>query len=286
MRVRLPYPEPMDVGATLAYLGARAIPGVERVTGSSYARTLSLPGGPARVEVTAAAGALHAELSAASEADAELAIGVLRQLFDLDADVRGVDEALGRDAHLAPLVAARPGLRSPGAIDGFELLIRAIVGQQVSVAGARTVLGRISATFGKPAFDDAEDRLFPTPSALAGAHELPMPARRAETIRQVARLVDEGALRLDAAAEPAQARARMLSVPGIGEWTADYVAMRALGDRDVLMHHDLGVRRTVTELGIPLTGRRPDWAPWRTYVTHHLWAAHSRAPSGPTERPR
>jgi AraC family transcriptional regulator of adaptative response / DNA-3-methyladenine glycosylase II len=186
-----------------------------------------------------------------------------------------VDAALGTRPELAALVRKRPGLRAPGAVDGFELAVRAVVGQQVSVAGARRVLARLVERAGPVAFPDEPDRLFPSAAELAAVEpsELPMPKARAETLRVLAEALAAGGLALDPGADRAAARAALRAVPGLGPWTTGYVLMRALGDPDVLLATDLGVRRAARSLDLDLTGGRPDWAPWRSYATHHLWAA-------------
>jgi AraC family transcriptional regulator, regulatory protein of adaptative response / DNA-3-methyladenine glycosylase II len=172
-------------------------------------------------------------------------------------------------------VTKRPGLRSPGTVDGFELAVRAVVGQQVSVAGAGRVLARLVETAGATVFPDEPSRLFPTAPQLAAQDpsEMPMPKARAATLHALAEATGGGAMALDPGADRAVARAALGEVPGIGPWTADYVVMRALGDPDILLATDLGVRRAARSLDLDLNGGRPDWAPWRSYATHHLWAA-------------
>jgi AraC family transcriptional regulator of adaptative response / DNA-3-methyladenine glycosylase II len=199
----------------------------------------------------------------------------LRRLLDLDADPSAVDATLGARPELATLVTKRPGLRSPGTVDGFELAVRAVVGQQVSVAGARQVLARLVEQAGPTVFPDQPSRLFPTAPQLAAQDpaEMPMPKARAATLRALADATGGGAMTLDPGADRATARAALHAVPGIGPWTADYVVMRALGDPDILLATDLGVRRAARSLDLDLSGGRPDWAPWRSYATHHLWAA-------------
>jgi AraC family transcriptional regulator of adaptative response / DNA-3-methyladenine glycosylase II len=263
---------PIDLAATLAFLGRRAIAGVERWEDGCYTRTIRAAGGPARIGLRRAGAdvALRAQLT--DPADLPEAIACARRLLDLDADPAAVGERLGSDADLGPLLAARPGLRSPGAADGFETAIRAVVGQQISVSGAHTILGRIAAAHGSPALDGL---LFPSPAQLAAVdpESLPMPRARARTLIAIAEACASGELELDPGADRDRARAALLALPGIGPWTADYIRMRALGDRDVLLASDLGVRRSAARLGIDLAGGRPEWAPWRSYATHHLWAA-------------
>jgi len=213
--------------------------------------------------------------------DLRVAVRRARSLLDADREPQAVDAALRGDPALAPLVARTPGLRSPGAVDGAEILVRAIVGQQVSVAAARTVLGRLASDYGEPV-DGERLRLFPAPEALAAADPdtLPMPAARGRALVGAAAAIARGDLELDPDADPARARAALLALPGIGPWTASYVAMRALGDPDVLMAGDLGLRRGLGRSGLPAEGRALErraeaWRPWRSYATHHLWRAAS-----------
>ncbi len=175
-------------------------------------------------------------------------------------------------------MSKRPGLRAPGAVDGFEMAVRAVVGQQISVRGARTVLGRMTAELGSAPAAAALDgwRLFPSPEQLAALDPatLPMPRARARTLHALAEACASGRLTLDPGCDRDRERAALLALPGIGAWTADYLALRAMGDPDVLLDTDLGVRRSAQALDIDLTARRPDWAPWRSYATVHLWFAH------------
>jgi AraC family transcriptional regulator of adaptative response / DNA-3-methyladenine glycosylase II len=183
---------------------------------------------------------------------------------------------LSEDPLLAPLVRRRPGLRVPGCVDGFELAVRAIVGQQVSVAGARTVLGRLVAEYGGPVTPvEGLTHRFPAPAALAAGDptRLPFPRTRARALVELARLVAEGDLRLDAGADPAETRAQLTAIPGVGPWTADYVAMRALGDPDVFLPGDVGIRDALARLGGPADDAR--WRPWRSYAVVHLWRSLS-----------
>ena len=182
----------------------------------------------------------------------------VRRLLDLDADPLAVDEVLAGQPALAGLVARRPGLRSPGAVDGFEMAVRAVIGQQVSVAGARTVLGRLVAEHGQPAFDSRPDwRLFPEPAVIAGLDPatLPMPRARGRTLVALAAAMADGSLVLEPARIGPSTRAALLALPGIGPWTADYLLMRALGDPDVYLGTDLGVRQARAG-GWPVTSTR------------------------------
>jgi AraC family transcriptional regulator, regulatory protein of adaptative response / DNA-3-methyladenine glycosylase II len=265
--LRLPYREPMDVRSLLDFLGAHAVAGVETYDGTTYTRLLDAPGGPALVAVSAGIGALNCRVRLHDVRDLGAVASRVRRLFDLDADPAAVDAALAVDPSLAPLVRKHPGLRSPGASDGFETAVRTIVGQQISVSGARTVLGRIVAKHGEPAFEGW--RRFPSPAALAEVDPatLPMPRSRGRSVAALAAANPP----LDPGADRDELRARLLALPGIGPWTADYLRMRATSDPDVLLASDLAVRNAADDLGLELADGRPDWAPWRSYATHHLW---------------
>jgi len=271
----LSHPAPLDVGATMAFLGRRAIRGVEFYAAGSYTRTIRAPGGPARIGLCAAEDGVACSVELTDRADLAIVISRARRLLDLDADLSAIHARLGADPALGPLLAARPGLCSPGAADGFEMAIRAVVGQQISVSGAHTILGRIAAEHGSRAFDGQGGQLFPDPTTLAviDPASLPMPRSRARTVLAIAEACASGELRLDPHADREREHAALLALPGIGPWTAGYIRMRALGDRDVLLATDLGVRRSADRLGIDLTRARSQWSPWRSYATHHLWAA-------------
>ena len=206
-------------------------------------------------------------------------------------------ESLRGDPPLGPLVEASPGRRVPGAADGFELAVRAVIGQQVSVAGARTVAGRLVLAAGEllPDPEGSVTHLFPTPAALAQlAEETPsafaMPASRRRALGALARAVDEGAVVLDAGADPDELRRSLVALPGIGPWTAEYVAMRALRDPDAFMPTDLGIRRGAAAIGLPddpgrLWPMTEAWRPWRSYAMAHLWALPAAStPRLPTRR--
>ncbi|HEX3260627.1 MAG TPA: AlkA N-terminal domain-containing protein, partial [Pseudonocardia sp.] len=238
----------------------------------------------ALITVRSAGATLLCTVELADHRDLVAVVSRVRRLLDLDADPAAVDASLTADPALAPLVRARRGLRSPGAVDGFELAIRALVGQQISVAGAATLLGRIAAAHGTAVtIGDQPRRAFPTASELADADPaaLPMPRGRAAAVHALAAAVAGGDLDLDPGADRAATRAALLKLPGVGPWTGDYVAMRALADPDVLMSSDLGARRAAAALGIDLADGRPGWAPWRSYATHHLWASRAPADTSP-----
>ena len=217
----------------------------------------------------------------------------VRRIFDLGADPRQIGDHLRRDPALAPLIAARPGLRVPGAWDGFELGVRAILGQQVSVRGATTLAGRLVRRCGEPLRGEMPEgltHLFPRPERLARADlsSIGMPGARVEAVRTLARAVARGDLRLDGALELEETLARMRALPGLGPWTAGYVAMRGLCEPDGFPYGDLGLRRAVSTNGRPVSSASLDrmadaWRPWRAYAAMHLWSAETASP--PKEAP-
>ena len=280
--LRLPRRDPFDFAGLLAFLGPRAIPGVEEVTGDTYRRSLRLPSGPGMAEVHDDGTAVRVRLTLADPRDLAPAVSRIRRLLDLDADPTAVADVLRTDPVLAPFVAAVPGRRAAGAVDGMELTVRAIAGQQVSVASATAVVARITATLGTPlpAPAGSVTRLFPDADTLAEAPDaaLPLPSARRTTIRAVAAAIASGRLILGAGADRHEASARLQEIPGIGPWTAGYIALRALGDPDVLLIGDLAIRKAAAALGLPadpaaLARHGARWAPWRSYANHHLWAA-------------
>jgi AraC family transcriptional regulator of adaptative response / DNA-3-methyladenine glycosylase II len=271
--LRLPHREPHDPGFTLDFLGAHVVAGLESFDAGVYSRVLRAPGGPALVSVMHRGGSLRCRVRLHDTRDLVSVVARVRRLFDLDADPSAVDAALAADEALAPLVAKRPGLRAPGCVDGFETAVRTVVGQQISLRGARSVLARIVAEHGAEAFPGEPWRLFPTADTLAAVDPdtLPMPRARGRTVVALA-AATVGGLELDPGADRDEIRARLLTMPGIGPWTADYLRMRTMSDPDVLLAGDLVVRRAAADLGVELDGGRADWAPWRSYATYHLWA--------------
>jgi AraC family transcriptional regulator, regulatory protein of adaptative response / DNA-3-methyladenine glycosylase II len=276
--------------ALIGFLGARAVPGVEHFDGATYRRAMALERGSATLELTAQGDGVRYALELEHPADREEAVARSRRLLDLDADLGAVETRLRADPVLGPLVERRRGLRVPSTVDGFELAVRAIVGQQVSVAGARTVLGRLATRYGEPLV--AHHRLtrrFPSPAALAAADpgDFPFPRVRGEALRALARMVIEGRLDLDAGADPADTSAMLLEIRGIGPWTASYIGMRALGDRDAWLPGDVGLRNALERLGHPGDGagalrQAEAWRPWRSYAVMHLWASLESPPSAAT----
>jgi AraC family transcriptional regulator of adaptative response / DNA-3-methyladenine glycosylase II len=293
LALRLPYRPPLDAGGLLAFFAARALDGVESVLNGAYRRTLRLPHGPATVTLAPAEEHVATTLRLTDPRDLGPAVARLRRLLDLDADPAAVDAALTADPALAPAVAAAPGTRLPGTLDGAETALRAVLGQQVSVAAARTAATRLTAALGErlpPALVGADagadlDRLFPTPTVVAehGAEVLTGPAGRTDAVLRLSAALADGTLLLDSGRDAADLRRELTALPGIGPWTAGYLAMRLLGDPDELLAGDLAVRRGAAALGLPsdtagLTAHARRWRPWRSYAATHLWRA-AAAPS-------
>jgi AraC family transcriptional regulator, regulatory protein of adaptative response / DNA-3-methyladenine glycosylase II len=280
VELHLPFRAPFDGRALVGFLGARAIPGVEHFDGLTYRRSLALERGSAVVELTPQSYGVRCRLELAQPADRAVALASCRRLLDLETDLSAVEAHLRADAVLGPVVKRRPGLRVPSTVDGFELAVRAVVGQQVSLAGARTVLGRLAARYGKPlAGRDGLTRSFPSPVALAGADPdvLPFPRVRGEALRSLARRLIDGSLDLGLGADPVAARAALLAIRGVGPWTASYIGMRALADSDAWLPGDVGLRNALERLGHAsdeAAARRlaERWRPWRSYAVMHLWA--------------
>ncbi|WP_406673536.1 DNA-3-methyladenine glycosylase 2 family protein [Nonomuraea sp. N2-4H] len=263
LRLRLHRRHPYDADGVFSFLAARAIPGLEVADRTSYRR--AVPGGT----ITLTPRPDHIALDVAVEDTRQLAriVARCRRLLDLDADPQAIADVLSGTS-LAPLVAARPGLRVPGTFDGFELAVRAVVGQQISVAGARTLLGRIVARAGAPG------GLFPTPARLleADLSGLGLTGRRIDTLKDLAARLVDGRLDLDGGQDPAQAVAELLEVRGIGPWTASYIALRALRDPDAWPTGDLVLVKRMAALGIP-NDHIERWRPWRAYAALHLWSS-------------
>lgn len=261
INLKLAYRQPLDAKVLFDFLGARAIPGVESYQDGVYRRNLRLPHGVAAVALKPGEGHIAAQLNLADVRDLTPAVARCRRLLDLDADPQAIDSFLSDFPFL--------GTRVPRAVDGFEMAVRAVVGQQISVSGARTVLAKL-----------VRDDLFPTPQELL---ELPdeafaMPTRRRETLRALARAMLDG-LTLDSGSDRNSTRTALLALPGIGEWTAGYISMRALGDPDVFLPTDLGSLHGAAALGLPtdpkeLARHAEKWRPWRSYAQILLWRAN------------
>jgi len=271
--LRLAYRAPLHVGSMLEFLAARALPGVESVDSFSYGRGLRLPHGTATVSLMPDERFVLARLWLSDMRDLAPAVARCRRLLDLDADPAAVDGTLSADPAFTEQIKTAPGVRVPRAADGFELAVRAVVGQQVSVAGARTTLTRLIT-------DPVPGHLQAFPSAATIA-ELPdtafrMPVARRQTVRALAEAVAGDKLDLDPGSDREESVARLLELPGIGPWTAGYIAMRALGDPDVLLPTDLAVQRGAQALGLPhtpaaLQAHAERWRPWRSYALMRLW---------------
>ena len=279
--IRLAVRVPFASGAVMSFIGDRAIPGVESWQDATYRRSLDLPGGVGVVELVAHPDHVAARLELSSWSDLGAAAQRVRRLLDLDNDPAAVDAALGSAPALAALVDAVPGRRAPASVDPYETAIRAVIGQQVSVAGARTVAARIVQAVGRPLPQPAGEltHVFPRPEELADAPDgaFSMPSARRDTIRRLAGAVADGRIELDAGSEPAEVRRQLLELRGIGPWTAEYVVMRGLGHPDTFLDNDLGVRHALDRLGLD-ADQASQWAPWRSYAVHHLWASLSAGP--------
>ena len=294
IRLRLPYRAPIDTGRLLRFLAARAIPGVESADDGCYRRTLLLPNGTGILSVSlpagdGGAGYLDCELQLEDLRDLTAAVQRCRRLLDLDADPQAVTAFLAASGPvLGPLALANPGRRVPGHVDGNELALRAVLGQQVSVAAARRLGARLVAAYGKPLErpDGTLTHCFPTAETLAGADPatLPMPRARAAALTGLAAALAAGDLSLDPGAERDRAEAQLLALPGIGPWTAGYIRMRALSDPDAFLPADVGVLRALAQRGAGGQRSGADraarqaadlaerWHPWRSYAVQHLWA--------------
>jgi AraC family transcriptional regulator of adaptative response / DNA-3-methyladenine glycosylase II len=280
--LRLPHRAPMDAHDVIGFLALRAVPGVEEAHDGAYRRSLRLPHGHGAVELRPADGYVHARFRLDDLRDLAAAMQRTRALLDLDSDPHSVADALGGDRVLAPLVRAAPGRRVPGAVDGHELAVRAVLGQQVSVRGARTLAGRLVARVGERLERPfgGVTHVFPSAAALAGAdgEALAMPHARRRALLGLASALARGEIVIDAGAERAQTRRKLLALPGIGPWTADYIAMRALRDPDAFLPSDLGVRHALEALGCSgapadATALAERWRPYRAYAVLHLWSS-------------
>jgi AraC family transcriptional regulator of adaptative response / DNA-3-methyladenine glycosylase II len=271
--LRLPARPPFDGPGLMRFLADHAVAGLETGDDASFERRVRLPGGTGTVRLTLdGASAIRCEARLDNLADVATLVTRVRRLFDLDADSVAIDAALAADPALAAPVAALPGLRLPGSLDAQETLFRTLVGQQISVAAARTVLGRITRELGR-------DGLFPTAADIAGSEGVIRgPASRVRTIMRVAEAAADGRIALDVGTPVDEFTAGLVALPGIGPWTAGYLAMRVLGNPDVLLDSDLVVLQSAAHLGLPATRRSitaygARWAPWRSYATMHLWRA-------------
>jgi AraC family transcriptional regulator of adaptative response / DNA-3-methyladenine glycosylase II len=277
----LAYRAPFDWGALLAFLGARAVPGVERVAQETYLRTASVGEHTGWIAVTHEGGALRARVSPSLAKSLMPIVARLRRLFDLDARPDAIEAHLSRDKALRALVTRRPGLRVPGAFDSFEIATRAILGQQVSVRAARTLAERLVAAYGAPLASPHEGlaRVFPGAARIAQANEgeimsIGLTGARARTLVSLARAVATGRLRLEGRLDVDALIGELVALPGIGPWTAQYIAMRALGAPDAFPDGDLVLRRALDARSRrDVLARAEAWRPWRAYAAVHLWTS-------------
>jgi AraC family transcriptional regulator, regulatory protein of adaptative response / DNA-3-methyladenine glycosylase II len=284
IRILLRYPPPYDWPAMLDFLQLRAIAGVESVADGVYRRTIGLDGLQGSVMVRPVAGhALQATIRFPRLASLPAIIARLRRVFDLAADPGAIAMQLAEDPMLAPLVAARPGLRVAGAWDGFELAIRAVLGQQITVAAAIRLAGKLVAAYGENLADGdgVLTHVFPRPERIAAADlaTLGVPRSRAATLSAIAAAVVADPQILGAGRSLAESVARLRQIPGIGEWTAQYIAMRQLREPDAFPAADIGLMRAMaTADGLrptaaELLARAERWRPWRAYAAQHLWSS-------------
>jgi AraC family transcriptional regulator, regulatory protein of adaptative response / DNA-3-methyladenine glycosylase II len=278
LTLRLPFRQPLCPDNLFGHLAATAVPGVEEVRDGAYRRTLSLEHGPGIVELKPQPDHVTARITLTDLRDLTAAIARCRWLLDLDADPVAVDELLGADPELRPVVRRAPGRRVPRCVDGAELAVRAVLGQQVSTAAARTSAGRLVARFGRPVVDPRGELtyLFPTVAALQGA-TVAMPAARQRCLTALVDALCTQQLSLHPGCDRDEAIAVLDALPGIGPWTTHTIAMRALGDPDAFLASDLGVRRAAQTLGLPhspaaLTAHASRWRPWRAYAVQYLWS--------------
>jgi AraC family transcriptional regulator of adaptative response / DNA-3-methyladenine glycosylase II len=282
--VKLPVRMPFDGTSMLAFFAARAVPGVETIDGDRYLRTVTIDGQPGAIELRPDDGSVLLRMHAVGTQSIFPVVQRCREVFDLDAPVREIADVLSRDALLARLLEVNPGVRVPGAWDGFELAVRAILGQQISVKAATTVAGRIARTYGEPVTGDdyyGLTHLFPAPERLARArfNNTGITRSRAATLRRLAQAVVDGSLSFDASQDPAAFRTTLLAIAGIGEWTADYIAMRALKNPDAFPAADLGLLRAFDRPGRKrlrpgeLEKISQRWRPWRAYAALLLWGS-------------
>ncbi len=291
IRLVLAYRPPYDWAQIGEFLRVRAVPGLETLDDAGYARLIGAGRTPAVICVRPIPGRDALELRVSSAPPAALApiAASVRRMFDLAADPRQVAADLGADRQLRPLLRRRPGLRIPGAWDPFECAVRAVLGQQVSVAVARTLTARLVRRLGEPVStgSDALTHLFPTAERLAGGDldGLGITGARVRALRALACAVARGTFKFDAG--PAAVDAGLKALPGFGQWTAQYIALRAFGEPDALPEGDLVLRRMAGGAERPLTAcelrrRAESWRPWRGYATLHLWCAASAAPARST----
>ncbi|MGI8429129.1 MAG: AlkA N-terminal domain-containing protein [Solirubrobacteraceae bacterium] len=293
--LRLPYRAPLAVDGLIAYLRLRVVPGLEEVADGAYRRSLRLPYGAGTVELRPAHGHVRARFWLEDLRDLAAAVQRSRALLDLDSDPQAIVDALGSDTLIGPLVCAVPGRRVAGHVDGHELAARAVLGQQVSLAGAATLAGRLVIAYGEPLKRSlgAVTHLFPSAEVLAQADPLglSMPTARARALAGLCAALASDEIALDGGADREETRLRLLALPGIGPWTVGYIAMRALRDPDAFLPTDLGVRHALEQLGQdgrPAAAERlaERWRPYRAYALQHLWAHYASGRRAPRRADR
>jgi AraC family transcriptional regulator of adaptative response / DNA-3-methyladenine glycosylase II len=286
LSLRLPFRVPLCPDNLFGHLAATAVPGVEEWRDGAYRRTLRLPHGHGVVSLRPGAEYIACQLALTDLRDLAIAISRCRRLLDLDADPAAVADLLRADAVLAPLVGKSPGRRVPRTVDAREFAVRAVLGQQVSTAAARTHAARLAAAHGDLVDDPAGGltRLFPGMDALAAVDpgSLALPRSRRETFAALTAALADGSIDLGVGSDWQRARAGLAALPGLGPWTVETIAMRGLGDPDAFVPADLGVRLAARELGLPatpaaLTARAAAWRPWRAYAVQYLWATGEHA---------
>jgi AraC family transcriptional regulator of adaptative response / DNA-3-methyladenine glycosylase II len=296
IQLRLAFRQPLCPDNLFGHLAATAVPGVEEVRGQTYRRTLRLTHGPGIVELTPTPEYINCRAVLSDMRDLTATIARSRWLLDLDADPIAIDRQLSGDATLAPLVAKSPGRRVPRCVDGAEMALRAVLGQQVSTTAAQTHASRLVERHGEPVSDPGGGlaHLFPLPSALRNV-DLAMPSKRRDTFAALVQALRSGDLELGPGSDRDEAMNTLATIPGIGPWTRHVIAMRALGDPDAFPETDLGVRHAAERLGLPaspaaLVNRSQVWRPWRAYAVQYLWSVEDHRindwPPRTTEAPR
>ena len=292
VEVRLPYRAPCDVAGLVRFFSARAVPSVEQIDGDVYVRSVRLPGGSGVIALRPGAGGsdddVVAKLWLHRPDDLDAAVATARRLLDLDTDPAPIVDALSTDELIGKIVQSAPGRRVPGHTGADEIAIRAVLGQQVSLAGAATLAARLVTAYGEPLEQPigSVTHLFPSAAALAEAdpEELAMPWSRRRALIGLAKALADGDPVLDTGLMPQdEIERRLLALPGIGPWTVAYIAMRALGDADAFMPTDLGVRHGLERLGHDGRPSSADriaerWRPYRAYATQHLWVQAASSP--------
>jgi AraC family transcriptional regulator of adaptative response / DNA-3-methyladenine glycosylase II len=281
LTLRLPFRAPLCPDNLFGHLVATAVPGVEEWRDGAYRRTLRLPHGPATVALRPLPDHIACQVALTDLRDLSIAVSRCRRLLDLDADPVAVDDLLSGDPVVAPLVAKAPGRRVPRTTDAAELAVRAVLGQQVSTAAARTHAARLVAAHGEPVTDPSGGltHLFPAPAALRELDPaaLALPQARRTTMTALVAALADGGVELGVGSDWQRARQQLATIPGLGPWTIETIAMRALGDPDAFLPTDLGIRQAARALDLPATPaalveRSAAWRPWRAYAVQHLWA--------------